>query len=426
MLTLLNKINILHNLPQRQRGAVLMVMLVILILGAAALLLNSLSSSTLRLERDNQTANALVQSKEALIGYAITYGDTHSNVNGFLPCPDQGQNNTADGDGNGSCAAKNINSIGKLPWKTLGLSPLKDGNGECFWYAVSGTFKNNPDTDLMNWDNNGLFQIMAPDGISFLAGSSAVNQAVAVIFSPGPPIGTQSRTPATNTPSCGGNYIPSNYLENDTIHSINNATVTTTANAVTQFISGQVKDSSGNEIVNDRLLIITRDEIFNAIKKRNDFGSFIAPSLINKAIACLGLATLPNPKSIDFNTMNESVGVSQGMGMNQLITGRISTTNCTGSSNNPVQKWRDNLAYAKCSSGQCLKVNGAQCRGAIIFAGERSTSQNRISNTQKNDWSNYLEGDALNIFTSGAIQITGAPTTYNPASPSTDIWGCIP
>lgn len=425
MFKISNIINLLHAIKKRQRGAALMVMLVILIVGASAMLLNSLNSSTPQLTRAKTTTDALAQAKEALIGYAITYGDTSTNVNGFLPCPDQGQNSTQDGEAKSSCAAKNISAIGKLPWKTLGLSPLRDGNGECIWYAVSGTYKKNPDTDLMNWDNNGLFQIMAPDGVGFLAGSSAINQPVAVIFSPGPPIGTQTRTPAANTPSCGGNYTASNYLENDTIHGINNATVSATANAVTQYISGQIKDLSGNEIVNDRLLMITRDDIFNAIKKRNDFGNFITTSLITKAVACLAL--LPPPKTIDFNDMSETPGVSQGMGMSQLITGRIDNDDCTGTINNPVKKWRDNLAYAECSSGmQCLTINGAPCKGTIIFAGERTTSQNRISNTQKNDWSNYLEGDAFNIFTSGAIPITGAATTYNPASPSTDIWGCIP
>ncbi len=418
---LLNKIKYLNVNLRSQHGAVLMVMLVILIVGGSAMLLNSLNSATPRLARDSVTANALAQAKEALIGYAITYADTHANVNGFLPCPDQGQNSTQDGSANSSCAAAGVSAMGRYPWKTLGLLPLKDGSGECFWYAVSGTYKNNPDSDLMNWDNNGLFQIMAPDGVSFLAGSSAVNQPVAIIFSPGPPIGTQARTPATNTPSCGGNYVASNYLENDTVHGINNTTVSATANAVTQLISGQVKDLSGSEIVNDRLFIITREDIFNTLQKRND----IASAPINQAVSCL--AALPNPRTIDFDTLAESAGVSHGMGMNQLITGRISGSNCTGASNIAVQKWRDNLAYAKCNSGmQCLTVNGSSCKGVIVFTGERNAAtQNRITNAEKNNWNNYLEGGALNIFSSGATSITGA-TTYNPATPSADILACIP
>lgn len=417
--------NILHYRLRKQCGAVLLVMLVILVVGAAALMLNALNSTTTRLARDRITADALAQAKEALIGYAITYGDTNSNVNGFFPCPDQGQNLTQDGEAKSSCAVKNVSSIGKLPWKTLGLSPLKDGNGDCLWYAVSGTYKNNPDTDLMNWDNNGLFQIMAPDGVSFLAGSSADNQPVAIIFSPGPPIGTQIRTPAINTPSCGGNYTTTDYLDNDTIHVINNATVSAAANTVTKFISGQVKDLSGNQLVNDLLLIISRDDVFNAIKKRNDFGSFITTSVMNQAVSCL--TGLPNPKTVDFSTMTESPGISQGTGVNQHITGRIPDTSCTGPSNNSVKKWSDNLAYAKCSSGlPCFSIYGLPCKGVIIFSGEKTATQNRIFNIQKNDWNNYLEGEALNIFTSGATSITGTIPPYNPATPSSDIAACIP
>lgn len=401
-----------------------MVMLVILIVGGSAMLLNSLNSTTPRLARDKVTTDALAQAKEALIGYAITYADTHTNVNGFLPCPDQGQNSTQDGSANNSCAATGISAMGKFPWKTLGLLPLKDASGECFWYAVSGTYKNNPDAEMMNWDNNnGQFQIMAPDGVSFIAGSSADNLPVAVIFSPGAPLGTQARTPESNTPSCGGNYVASNYLDNDTIHNINNATTAVTANSVTQFINAQVKDVSANEIVNDRLIFITKDEIFNIIKKRND----IASAPINQAVSCL--AALPDPKTIDFDTMNESSGISHGMGMNQLTTGRISKDNCkviTDPNNINVQKWRDNLAYAKCNSGTCLTVNGSSCKGVIIFTGERiAATQNRVSNADKNSWSNYLEGSALNVFTSGTTTLAGA-TTYNPATPSTDVLACIP
>lgn len=424
---ILNKINILYNNRHAQSGAALMVMLVILIVGASAMLLNSLNSAKSRLARDRVTMDALAQAKEVLIGYAITYGDTSTNVSGFLPCPDQGQNSTTDGAANSSCSAKNISVMGKFPWKTLGTYPIKDGNGDCLWYAVSGSYKNKPDTDLMNWDNNGLFQIMAPDGVNFLAGSTVDKQPVAIIFSPGTSIGSQSRTSATNTPSCGGNYTSSNYLDNDTVHGINNANVSTTANTLTQFISGQVKDVSGIEIVNDRLIIITKEDIFNVIKKRNDFGTLTISTLIddaatwiNNTVSCSGV--LPKPKNLNFDTMSYLPGTTLGT----HVVGRIPSTSCTGAPNNIVQKWRDNLAYAKCSSGQCFSLNGASCAGVIIFTGEKSMTQIRNSNSQKNDWANYLEGDALDIFTSTDTSISTASPSYSSASPSTDIWRCIP
>lgn len=408
-----------------------MVMLVILILGGTAMLLNALNSSTPQLARAKVTADALALAKEALIGYALTYGDTHTNVSGFLPCPDQGQNNTEDGEANASCGTDsggniqtNISAIGKLPWKTLKISPLKDGSGECFWYAVSGNYKNNPNTDLMNWDNNGLFQIMSPDGVNFIPGSSAANQPVAAIFSPGTAIGTQSRNSVTKAPSCGGNYTAANYLDNDTIHGINNAAVSATANAVTQFISGQVKDLSGNEIVNDRLLIITRDDIFSAIKKRSDFVSFIS-TMINSARSCLN-TSFPVPVTLDFSS-TQLIEASGGVIVGSLEIGRVPKSCLT----TPYNNWQDNLLYAMCSSGTtCLKLNSAipNCKGIVIFTGERNLSQSRISNIQKNTWSNYLEDTPnanLTTFSTGGTVFTGA-TAYSATSPSTDIMACIP
>lgn len=141
--------------PGSQRGAVLMVMLVILVVSIAAILVNSLTATSLKNSRQAKTAAALAQAREALIGYAVTYGDTHSGqVHGYLPCPDvDGKdlfNNPAEGVAELSCGSQNASVIGRLPWATLDLSTLRDGDGECLWYAVSGTYKNNPPTGLMN------------------------------------------------------------------------------------------------------------------------------------------------------------------------------------------------------------------------------------------------------------------------------------
>ena len=250
-----------------------MVMLVIMVVGSAAFLVSSLSRSAVQTERDQLTTDALVQAKAALIAYAATYADTHSGqVHGYLPCPDEGPSNNQEGQADSSCGATNVSRIGKLPWNTLGLQPLKDGSGECLWYAVSGTYKNNPKTQMMNDDTIGLFEVMAPDGVNYLAGSSTDNRAVAVIFAPGNAQGgTQSHSSVSGTPSCGGNYTASNYLDNDTTHVINNSVVSAIANAVSRFIAGPVKDALGNTTVNDRMIFITKDDIFNAIRRRADF-----------------------------------------------------------------------------------------------------------------------------------------------------------
>ena len=164
-----------------------MLMLTILVIGAATLLVSSLSRSGAKIERDRKTLAALAQAKNALISYAITYGDTHSGeVHGFLPCPDNAGGNP-EGSAELSCGKENVSRIGRLPWKALGLTTLRDGNGECLWYAVSGTYKNNPKADLMNWDNNGLLEILDANGVT------VAQNVVAVVFAPGAVLRNQNR-----------------------------------------------------------------------------------------------------------------------------------------------------------------------------------------------------------------------------------------
>ena len=392
----------------------------ILLVSGAYFFLGSASIARNAIERDRITARALAQAKDALIGYAVTYAASHAGmVNGYLPCPDlSGTAVGGEGGAEGNCGARNVSAIGKLPWKTLDLPPLKDGSGECLWYAVSGTYKNSPDSYFMDWDSDGLFQVMASDGVSFLAGSTPGNRAVAVVFAPGIAKGAQRRIAASATPSCGGNYMPANYLDNDTVHGIDNAAVSAIANAVARFILGPVRDAFGNTIVNDRLITVTREDIFNALKKRSDFADFVDTSLLNTASSCLS-GTLPAPITINFDTMSETAGSSVG----DLVTGRIPFLACT---DNAVRKWRDNLLYATCAPGtQCLKVNGSDCSGIVIFAGERNASQNRDTNAQKNDWSNYLEGDVYTAFTAGSAAFSGN-SAYSAISPASDVLACLP
>ncbi|MEO8009523.1 MAG: hypothetical protein ABI728_13530, partial [Betaproteobacteria bacterium] len=141
---------------------------------------------------DQRTAAALSQAKAALIGYAATYPDHDATgVFGFLPCPDMGSASVIpEGNMDVPCGSRDVTVIGRLPWKELGLQPLRDGFGDCLWYAVSGNFKENLTTPnsrtlLLNWDSNGLIEVVGADGTSLLAGSAPTNRAAAVIFAPG-------------------------------------------------------------------------------------------------------------------------------------------------------------------------------------------------------------------------------------------------
>lgn len=243
-----------------------MVMLVILVMGAAAFLVNALNSSAIKLSRQDATSTALAQAKEALIGYAVTYGDVNANqAHGYLPCPDSLGTLGIEGNEDPNCGVTDANSIGRLPWKSLGLPPLHDGAGECLWYAVSGTYKNNPKTSTrMNWDNTGKLQVFSADGNEI-----ATNEIVAVVIAPSAVISdntpTQDRS-GTAAPICGGNYTPAAYLDNDTAHNINNSDI-----AAGKFIlPHDHRDANGNVTlsVNDQFIFITRQDIWSAIEKR--------------------------------------------------------------------------------------------------------------------------------------------------------------
>jgi len=231
--------NIVHSRLRKQRGAALMVMLVILILGVAALLLNSLSSSSLRLERDKITTDALVQAKEALIGRAVA----DNNMPGSLPCPDTNDDGSPESLSGNDCPSY----IGRLPWKKLGLPDLRDGSGERLWYALSASFRDDNSARPLNSNTKGTLLVYRADGLS--PQTEAGYNAVAVIFSPGSPRGSQTRSTVTDKNNA------SNYL--DIANSQNNASATG------PFIAG-----TQSATFNDQLLVITTRNLMPLVEQR--------------------------------------------------------------------------------------------------------------------------------------------------------------
>jgi hypothetical protein len=472
----------------KQQGFALFLLAILLATATATVTVKALNhrSGYTQLARDQITVAALAQAKDALIGYAITYGDTHpGNVYGFLPCPDidgTNFNKPAQGVPDPTCGTQNVSQIGRLPWRTLDLSLLRSGDGECLWYAVSGTYKNSPKTGLMNWDTNGQLRVYASDGTTLL--TPADNQAVAVIFAPGTASPGQNRTPVTNTSTCGDNYTVSNYLDNDTVHRINNADI-----AAGKFIqSHEDRDANGNIIltVNDRIVFITKQDIWNAMQKRKHFLDTL-DSMTQKVALCIadygnknalsGNHSLPWPAPLVLSNYATSISYNDHSG---IYTGRLpnvihdsneSTHNTmTGdllmpaldSHGNPVDNylncprendaatltelerlypwwnnWKDHLFYAigknfkpddnvtgACDSDHCLSVNGSPSNNAavVIFAGSKLSNQTRAN---KSSVADYLEGrNSTNIGSSYSngkenYQLDPTSTTFN------DIIYCI-
>lgn len=394
-----------------------MVMLVIVVMAITAALVSSLSSSALKSARQGKTAAALAQAKDALFGDAITYGDTHpippanpSHVHGYLPCPDMNGNLSGNSEGSSeTCGSKGENTIGRLPWKTLGLPPLRDGDSECLWYAVSGTYKNNPKTDLMNWDTQGLFEILDENG------ATVVQNVVAVVFAPGAVLNNQNRAADGGASSCGGNYTPLNYLDNDTAaqgnttaHGVNNAAI-----AVGKFIQSHyhppnIPPSAPDITINDQMIFITKDDLFRSIIRRNDFSDQIS-ELMNDPYF-LTASSSNNNKGTDNINCGDLSAANQAFCKNwkeMLLLTQLPT-------------WPSNITIDTRTYTDCTRV--------LIFGGQKAAAQVRLTAANKADPENYLEAPNLAAFATPialSSNFSGV-SIFNANNPGADLLRCLP
>lgn len=451
-----------RHLRAGQRGSILLAMVGMVSLMVIYAYVSGLTRSTANLAQRETlaTTTALAQAKEALIAYAVTYKDRNDDpgggtytVPGYLPCPELVETASNEGVAAGTCGSALVSQLGRLPWRTLGLDPLKDGSGECLWYAVSGKYKNNPNgvsgstttSNMMNWDNNGQFKVYDADGSTLLTGSSEDNQAVAVIFAPGRALSGQVRTVAAGSSACRGSYSAAAYLE--TANGINNSVVSGTASAVSSYIAG-----TESSTFNDKLVYITRADIWTAIKKRTDFNNYLR-ALTRRAAECTAMYGQQNNKgypddkrlpwasdvslsgtSLPTYAVNARYNDNSGTGAGRLsfrvdtsdsktnnnISNSISDygtnsayifTNGSYCSYTADQKiwydhWKDHLFYAvakrydpnandspmlPCTGSTCLTINGAGSYTAVvIFAGEKLSGTSRNTAANKGSVANYL------------------------------------
>lgn len=110
---------------RRQRGAVLLILLTVVGLGAATLLIGALGKQRIEAARERRTLDTLAQANEALLGFAAS--------NGRLPRPAgsalDGRENPLDCDSEAACT-------GFLPWVTLGVAG-SDSWGKLLRYSVT-------------------------------------------------------------------------------------------------------------------------------------------------------------------------------------------------------------------------------------------------------------------------------------------------
>lgn len=285
----------LNNHLNKQCGQALLALLVILVLGLSATIYALVSPNRSTTERDKITAAALAQAKAALIGYAAGVSDfAVGDRPGDLPCPDLNDNGSPDTPCNTPASR-----IGRLPWKTLGLPDLRDGDGERLWYAVSDNFKDSTrtscaapgDAGCLNSDARGTITIRNSAGAVVNDGSNpdafTPSGVIAVIFAPGAVLRRQGAASAQDRSCTGGSGCnpandtsgfcvnpptstakcnPINYLDIQT--GVEDNASFTDGSATDGFINGVIRDAGGNAIVNDRLMVITYNDLMPVLQRR--------------------------------------------------------------------------------------------------------------------------------------------------------------
>lgn len=252
-----------------QRGFVALLMMVLVAVGVFGAMAAWVASEP---PRSKQSINreVLAQAREALLAYVAVSGDP-ANVltqKTRLPCPD------SDGDGDANtaadashCGVRGQTALGLLPWKTLGLPPLRDADGECLWYAVSGDFKDAESAGVaigINADTSGMITVANE------ARQNLAAQLVAVVFAPGAKRASQRRTDPTNFSADKPCVTPTSVAATDAAAYLdpgNAQTSTVPGDAITFVQLAEAADKQSQH--NDQLAWITSADYATSAMPRN-------------------------------------------------------------------------------------------------------------------------------------------------------------
>ncbi len=481
-------INSQKSTRKSQEGIALLVLVIVIALTISAYYFSSISIVDIKVNNIEQTRIALKQAKTALINYAITHVDDNGGgvpgEYGYLPCPDSNGAFGVEGnqDTGGNCGGIYKNKLGYLPWRSLDLPAIKDGSGNCLWYAVSGNYKGEMSSGLINEDTHGFFQVVNTNG------DILDDRLAAVVFAPGPPLSGQTRNHNNNT-HCGGDYgNEAAYLEGNGV--TNNSNVPDVVDSVDRFIHATL--TSHNEALpyNDHFLTISREEIWQAIMQRSDLLNSLTDITEALTMCLVNYANnnankrFPWPAPTDLNGndyrmmvsyedeqgapqnyagrfpfyLNESnVAIGQPAGNiidmgfcdGLVVTSGVTVNLGTAGSEHRIllNNWKDHFFYAVSKDfalpddvwkgcGDCVSVAGALYSAIVFFSGSPydqvspsiaappyiGPTQAR-NNADKTTISNYLENGNDALFTDTAGTAAYSATDPDPAI-SNDIMFC--
>ncbi|MBS3965473.1 MAG: hypothetical protein KGZ80_13485 [Methylomonas sp.] len=404
----------------RSYGAALLVFLLLMVTAASAVLLAALDPVSQR-ARDATNHTILKQAREALLGYALTYADNHpGSPPGLLPCPDVNGDGLADV----PCGVANQSALGRLPWRTLGIGPLRDSGGSCLWYGVSGTYKET--AGAVSTEADGHF-LLFDDALNSLNGPNQDLAAMAVVIAPGMAIAGQSRTlnPATAT-ECGsttpgdGVNIASRFLESRA--GIDNASgffagtlLGLPISAIPSAGFSALVKAPASQDFNDALVTLTARELRPVHRQMQRWvGQRVRACLAAYAAANAGRLPWPAP-------LNPATAPGYDDSDSQQRFGRIPTVLDHSAAVGLAAAWpadplqpgtlcfawgwwpnfRETVFLAidgetsPIGSGGApsLQLDSLPQKAAVLVAGRRDGLQQRLTNAQKAAVSHYLESN---------------------------------
>ncbi|HQR50356.1 MAG TPA: hypothetical protein PKW44_01815 [Methylophilaceae bacterium] len=354
---------------------VLIMLLFIVGLVATVYLVHALDGNAVKIERDQKTAESLALAKAAIIGWAATR--TTLTQLGQLPCPEDTTLIGLPTEGNAKSACT-LPAVGRLPWRSLGLGELRDGNGDNLWYAISPGFR----STTINSDTPAQLTV---DGV---AGS-----AIAIVFSPGTILAGQTRPiPTIANPPDVTQYLDLSNNDGDSIF-------------VTSGAAGSF---------NDRLLTISHNELFAVVEKR--VASEVLKCLDVYASAPVAVPPpVPPTGAYPWPAMLDTVMPPTYVGTVNNFFGRVPDSpmggNWSGACAIPVGgtgwwlNWKEMVFFALADGykptiatpgcGACLTVlpptATADKRVVVLVAGQKLAGQMRSTPADKGTLSNYLE-----------------------------------
>jgi hypothetical protein len=300
----------------------------------------SLVNAALSQGTTDRTRNAevLQHAKTALIGYVAKEVLDLTNANpGRLPCPESpgvaGIPNN-EGIAASSCAPTFPvqKTVGRLPWRTLGLDKLVDAHAEPLWYAVS-----------MNWVLDGGSPPVINAGTVGQLNVDSIPGVVAVIIAPGAPL-TLAPNPAQIAHGCDARA----QRRNDRSHVATSGVdpdyrdyleCRNAANPVGTSFGSSVPDNATNAVLNDQIVYITASDILNAIQGplAERMQKTVAPLLSEHRDKWIASGARFLPYAVSFDAPPETnadtcgtAGEREGL----LPTALTTTPGCTGSWNN--------------------------------------------------------------------------------------------